>query len=320
MNWGYKPPAWLLGEHVQTIYPAIIASKIYPKQVWQRQRILTDDQDFIDLDWSSGARQQSTLCVLFHGLEGSSSSHYSVAFSSHMQTVGVGICIPHFRGCSGEINHGPRAYHSGDYEEIDWILENIKTQFLGEIWAVGVSLGGNALLRWAQERGDSAQKIVKGVASICAPLDLSQSGKKIGLGVNHYLYERRFLKTMKHKAREKIKQYPGLFNYQNVERSQSLFDFDNHFTAPLHGFKNTEEYWRICSAKPHMKNIKLPHLVVNALNDPFIPPESLPNREEFNNLGIQINTKYGGHVGFAYAPNSGNLNPLPTLISSWMKS
>ena len=320
MNWGYKPPSWLLGGHLQTIYPAIIASKIYPKQNWQRQRVLTDDKDFIDLDWSKNARQKAILCVLFHGLEGNSSSHYSVAFSCHMQSVGIGICIPHFRGCSGELNLGPRAYHSGDFEEIDWILRKIKEQFKGEIWAVGVSLGGNALLRWAQEKGESASIMVKGVASICAPLDLSQSGRKIGLGMNHYLYEKRFLRTMKHKAREKIKQYPGLFNYKNVEKSQSLYDFDNNFTAPLHGFKNTDEYWLTCSAKQHLKRIKVAHLVLNAFNDPFIPPESRPKKEDFNNLGIQLNTKYGGHVGFAYSPFAGNLNALPTLITSWMKS
>jgi predicted alpha/beta-fold hydrolase len=320
LNWGYKPPAWLIGGHAQTIYPSLFAQNIYPTQTWVRQRISTADEDFIDIDWTRNINEASSLCVLFHGLEGNSKSHYAVAFSVQMGEENIQLCVPHFRGCSGEINIAPRAYHSGDYEEIDWILKKIRNTFEGDIWAVGISLGGNALLRWAQEQGEAAKKIVKGVVAVCAPLDLDQSGRRIGEGINHYIYENRFLRTMKQKARSKIKQYPGLFDHEKVMKANSLYEFDNHFTAPIHGFRNADDYWRLCSSKPHLNEIKIPHLVINALNDPFIPKESLPDIKEFNSYGIQINTKYGGHVGFATSPFPGDLCAIPKLVSSWMKS
>jgi predicted alpha/beta-fold hydrolase len=318
---GYKPPLWLPSGHAQTIYAALSAKFIkYPQINWRRTRIKTRDQDFIDIDWSTNALNKKYLCVMFHGLEGSSKSHYAKAFGDYYLNQEGGLCIPHFRGCSGEINAAPRAYHSGDFEEIGWILAKIRELYEGPIWAVGVSLGGNALLRWAQEYGEEAGKFVSGIASICAPLDLIASGMEIGRGVNKYIYERHFLKTMKAKAVSKAVQYPGLFDLQMVLNAKSLFEFDNYFTAPLHGFKDTTQYWSMCSSHRKLQDIQVKHLVLNALNDPFIPAKSLPARGEFNKYGVAIYTKQGGHVGYPQSTFPGNLRYLPELISAWMKS
>ena len=321
MNWGYEPPTWLPGGHTQTIYPSLFARHLYPDQItWRRERLSTKDSDFVDIDWSWRALEMESLIVLFHGLEGSSQSHYARAFAHYLQGSGVGLCVPHFRGCSGDINKAPRAYHSGDYEEVGWILGQIRERFQGEVGAFGVSLGGNALLRWAQEAGEDANRFVKGVGSICAPLDLMQSGLQIGRGINHWLYERRFLTTMKVKARQKIKQFPGLFDIQKVMNSKSLFEFDNYFTAPVHGFKDTVDYWTNCSSNLRMQDIKVRHVVINALNDPFIPAQSLPRLNDFNSYGTPVYTKEGGHVGFAQSAFPGELNALPKLVTTWMKS
>jgi len=319
--WGYVPPSWLPGGHAQTIYPALFAKHIYPEPLqWHRQRLATNDQDFIDIDWSENALKKNSLIVLFHGLEGNSSSHYSRAFANHLKGGGVGLCIPHFRGCSGDINLAPRAYHSGDFEEVGWILEQIKNHYSGPIWAVGVSLGGNALLRWAQESGAEAKSVVRGVGAICAPLDLMQSGLQIGTGINKIIYEQRFLKTMKIKAVQKIDQFPGLFEINRVVNAKSLYEFDNYFTAPLHGFKNTDDYWKQCSSNLRVKQIKVKHFVLNSLNDPFIPAHSLPSPDSFGPEGTVIYTDQGGHVGFLESKFPGNLKALPELVELWMKS
>ena len=321
MNWGYAPPLWLRGGHIQTIYPALFARYICSRPVYgPRTRIKTEDNDFVDIDWSENALQKDSLYVMFHGLEGDSKSHYALAFANHMQVQNYGFCVPHFRGCSGEINLSPRAYYSGDFEEIGWVLGRIRSLYEGPIWAVGVSLGGNALLRWAQEAGADAQNYLSGVVAICAPLDLMQSGLQIGRGINHWLYEKRFLKTMKEKALLKIKQFPGLFQIERVMGAKSLYEFDNYFTAPLHGFRDTKEYWTSCSSNTRLRDIRINHLVINALNDPFIPAASLPSTQDFNKYGTQIYTGEGGHVGFVNSSFPGQLNALPELVTQWTKS
>ena len=233
---------------------------------YRRERWPTPDGDFIDLDWLD-VPSAGTLLVMFHGLEGSSKSHYALAFADYARQQGLSFVVPHFRGCSGEINLAPRAYHSGDYVEIDWILQGLRHRHSGPILAVGVSLGGNALLRWAEEAGSQACRTVDAVASISAPVDLAASGQAIGRGLNRQVYTRMFLASMKPKALLKLAQHPGLFNAQALHAAHDLYAFDNIFTAPLHGFRHTHDYWARASAKPHLASIRLPTLIVNALND-----------------------------------------------------
>lgn len=262
------------------------------------------------------------LLVLFHGLEGSSGSHYAQAFADWGMTNGCDIAVPHFRGCSGTLNLAPRAYHSGDHEEVHHLLTKFKqvveVQKRPGLLAAGVSLGGNALMRWAGEQGQSAQKIVCAVASICSPLDLSASGKAIGEGFNRQVYTRMFLRTMKPKAMAKLKQYPGLFDAQKLLAAQDLYEFDDVFTAPLHGFKNTEDYWRRASALPHMTNIAVPALALNAQNDPFIPSSSLPALEKVSANVTLWQPSHGGHVGFPKGAIPGHLKAMPHAVGKWL--
>lgn len=322
MNWRYRAPWWLPGGNAQTIYAAKIAQRTEKfSPMWQRQRWATPDHDFVDVDWlmSPYADQQAPLLVMFHGLEGSSQSHYAAAFAQETARLGWHMAVPHFRGCSGEINKAPRAYHSGDYEEIGWLLQRFQSTHAGPVYAVGISLGGNALMRWAGEMGHSASAVVKAVASVCSPIDLTASGHAIDTGFNKLVYARMFLATMKPRAMAKLQQYPGLFDAHALQEASTLYAFDNVFTAPLHGFKDTDDYWSRASAKPGLGHIQIPALVLNAQNDPFVPAHSLPTQKQVAKSVTLWQPLAGGHVGFAAGRFPANLKAMPTAITHWMQ-
>ncbi|MEQ1807247.1 MAG: alpha/beta fold hydrolase, partial [Burkholderiaceae bacterium] len=238
----YRAPAWLPGGHAQTIWPALVTKRLLrPPPEYRRERWGTPDGDFIDLDWA-GSAAGAPLLVLFHGLEGSSRSHYALSFADAARARGWRFVVPHFRGCSGEMNLAPRAYHSGDYAEIDWILKRIRAGHAGKVFVVGVSLGGNALLRWAQEAGETATACVHAIAAVCAPLDLTASGHAIGRGLNRHLYTRMFLRSLKPKALRLLQLHSGLFDRDTLLAARDLYDFDNLVTARLHGFRDTDDY------------------------------------------------------------------------------
>lgn len=305
----YRAPWWLPGGNLQTIWAALLSRRLDGAPLsWQRDRWATPDQDFVDVDWlesrprpCSEPASNVPLLVLFHGLEGSSSSHYAQAFACMARLRNWRFAVPHFRGCSGEVNLAPRAYHSGDHLEIDWLLRRFKELHPGPVVAVGVSLGGNALMRWAGEHGSQARRTVAGIASVCSPLDLTAGGQAMGRGFNRLIYTPMFLKSMVPKALAKLEQHPGLFNREALLRARDLYAFDNVFTAPLHGFGSTETYWREASAKPLMQGIEVPALALNALNDPFIPAWSLPAQEEVSPFVQLWQPAQGGHVGFPSA-------------------
>jgi len=319
----YVAPWWLPGGHAQTIWPALGAHTALPGlhleavRYW-RERWDTPDGDFIDLDWLA-TTQATPLLALFHGLEGSSRSHYALAFAVWARQQGLGFVVPHFRGCSGEINRAPRAYHSGDYEEVDWILQRLRASQNGPLLAVGVSLGGNALLRWAEEAGETAGHCVAALASVSAPVDLAASAHAIGRGLNRHIYTRRFLRTMKPRALQKLAQFPGLFDEKALRAARDLHAFDDVFTAPLHGFKDAQDYWQRASAKPHLARIKVPTLVVNARNDPFVPATSLPHAQQVGRYVTLWQPAGGGHVGFAQGRPPGHLQTLPQQVGGWLR-
>jgi predicted alpha/beta-fold hydrolase len=220
------------------------------------------------------------------------------------------------------MNHGPRAYHSGDHQEINWVLQRLRAQHQTEggqtLVAAGVSLGGNALMRWAAEHGGSAKFSADAIASICSPLDLVKSGQAIGRGLNRQIYTRMFLRSMKPKAMTKLNQHPGLFDAKQLMAASDLYEFDNVFTAPLHGFKNTDEYWSKASAKPLMKHIQLPALALNARNDPFVPASSLPQQADVSQSVTLWQPEQGGHVGFAQGSWPSHVRGLPDAVGNWL--
>ncbi|RYF74251.1 MAG: alpha/beta hydrolase, partial [Comamonadaceae bacterium] len=218
----FRSPRWLPGGNLQTIWPALWSRRhMGPAPVYRRERWNTPDGDFIDVDFQAAPPDARTgapapLLVLFHGLEGSSRSHYAEAFAAHAAACGLAFAVPHFRGCSGTVNLAPRAYHSGDHEEIGWILRRFQARQGAPVLAAGVSLGGNALLRWAEESGASAAETVRAVAAVSAPLDLAAAGAAIGRGFNRQVYTRMFLNTMKPRALAKLAQHPGLFSRERL--------------------------------------------------------------------------------------------------------
>ena len=266
----------------------------------------------------AGVEVAPPLLVLFHGLEGSSGSHYAQAFADVASSRGWACAVPHFRGCSGEVNLAPRAYHSGDFTEIDWMLRRFASRHYGPVVAVGVSLGGNALMRWAGETGAQAGQLVAAVASVCAPLDLAASGQAIGRGFNRQVYTRMFLKSMVPKALQKLAQHPGLFDRQALLAARDLYAFDNIFTAPLHGFTGVDDYWARASAKPHLGRIGVPTLALNALNDPFIPAGSLPQPADVSAQVTLWQTAQGGHVGFPSSSFPAHVRAMPEAVAAFL--
>jgi predicted alpha/beta-fold hydrolase len=292
---------------MQTIYPATCIAK--PPVAFRRERWRAPDGDFIDTDFIDGLPGRPFV-VLFHGLEGSSDSHYARALMAHIGALGWSGAVAHFRGCSGEVNHAPRFYHSVRR------LSGHRTRIqAGKFFAVGVSLGGNALLRWLGESQHQAE-IVDAACAISAPLDLAGGGAALSRGLN-MIYTRVFLQTLKPKCLQKLDQFPGLFDRETMLRARNLYEFDNIVTAPLHGYRDTDDYWDRASAKHVLDDITVPTLVLNAQNDPFLPARHLP-RTASPHVRLEY-PREGGHVGFAAGTPPGSNAWLPGRITHFLK-
>jgi len=319
----YSAPAWLPGGHAQTIYAARFSPR--PAVPYRRERWETPDGDCIELDWVADPAQDPRrinslepssppLVVLFHGLEGGSRSHYALALMAAVAHRGWHGVVVHFRGCGSEPNRLPRAYHSGDSAELDWILRRLAAARAGApLCAAGVSLGGNVLLKWLGETGAGARDVVNRAAAVSAPVDLMAAGEALGRGFN-LVYSRSFLRTMKGKSLAKLSRFPGLYDERSVRAACTLRAFDDVVTAPLHGFADVDDYWTRASSKPWLQHIAVPTLMINARNDPFLPFEAMPSPDEVAQAVVLEQPDEGGHVGFVSGPFPGNLDWLPRRI------
>ncbi|MEO7761400.1 MAG: hydrolase [Casimicrobiaceae bacterium] len=293
----YRPPRWLPGGHLQTIFPYFFRRA--PLPAYRRERIETPDGDFVDLDWVDGPATQP-LVVLFHGLEGSSGSHYARAMMHSVRSRNWRGVVPHWRGCSGEPNRLPRAYHSGDHAETGWILEAIAARAgPPAMFAAGVSLGGSALLNWLGRTGDDACRILLAAAAVSAPLSLRTGGEAIQRGLN-MIYTWNFLRSMRRKAVAKARQFPGKIDVERIRRSRTLYDFDDAYTAPMHGFASADDYWDRGSSLWWLRDIAVPTLIINAKNDPFLPLAELPAPLDVSPAVTLELTEHGGHVGYLH--------------------
>ena len=309
-NSTYSPPWWLPGGDLQTIYA--YARRFSNPIGYRRERWETPDGDFIDLDFVDSNGAGAKLLVLFHGLEGCSRSHYALATMAWARRLGWRGVVPHFRGCSGEANRLPRSYHSGDSAEIDWILRRLKaTHAESELYAVGVSLGGNMLLKWLGEAGSSAAAIVSGAAAVSAPVDLNAAANVLDVGHRKAIYTRSFLRSMRQKVLGKIATHRLDIDPADVYRCSTFRAIDNLYTAPVHGFKDADDYWARSSSKPLLKQIRVPTLLLNARNDPFLPEAALPSDAEISASVIREFPQAGGHVGFVSGKLPGSLDWLP---------
>jgi len=314
----YRSPKWLPGGHAQTIYPYFLTRPIVE---YRRERIATPDGDFWDFDWlaeTPGTSADAPMVVLFHGLEGGAQSHYALMLMALLASRGWRGVIPHFRGCGGEPNLLPRAYHSGDHEDVGAMLSALRERVgpTTPMYAVGVSLGGSALLNWIGRAGSDAQKALVAAATVSAPLDLMAAGIAIGQGLNR-IYTRYFLGTLKPKGLDMARRFPGLLDTRRIARARTMWDFDDAVTAPLHGFAGADDYWTRASSRRWLAEIMLPTLVLNARNDPFVPAASLPDATQVSRAVRLEQPDTGGHAGFATGPAPGRLEWLPQRLLAY---
>lgn len=293
----YKPPFYQFNGHMQTIIPSVFRK--VDGLPYERERIHTPDGDFLDLDWHRPG-QADTLLIVSHGLEGDSQRSYIKGMIRAFARQGCHGLAWNYRGCSGESNLLERFYHSGATEDLEAVTQHArKTGIYKRIILSGFSLGGNLTLKYLGERGSELSPELWKAAVFSVPLHLSSSSRKISEGSN-WLYNKRFLRRLEHKIRTKEAKMPGKFDMQALKSIKTLREFDDVYTAPLHGFKDAEAYYAHCSALHYLQDIRIPVLILNAKNDPFLSPLCYPEKELKEHPFVQFEAPdEGGHVGFA---------------------
>ncbi len=291
----YRPPWWLRNAHAQTVWPALVRKVTAPP--WQRERLELADGDFLDFDWArNGARR---LVVLTHGLEGNSRRTYMVGMAQAFLRRGWDALAWNFRGCSSEPNRLCRSYHSGATEDLAAVIAHAtRAGAYEQVAVVGFSLGANLTLKFLGELGGSPG-LVCGGAGISVPCDLQAAAQQMA-GPACASYMRRFLRDMGDKMRAKARQFPGRIDLAPLEGMTTFQEFDDAYTAPLHGFRDAEDYWKRCSARQFLPQIRVPTLIVSALDDPFLAPQCFPYAEAKASAWVTLDAPArGGHVGFA---------------------
>lgn len=301
----YRSPRWLPGGHAQTIYPYLTTRA---RVAYRYERVTTPDDDFWDFAWlDAPAAANAPVVALFHGLEGSATSHYARTLMRRLGGCGWRGVVAHFRGCGGTPNLLPRAYHSGDHEEVGAMLRAVRARIdpATSLYAVGVSVGGSALLHWLGRSGAAGRATLRAAVAVSVPLDLAAAGVAIGQGFNR-IYTANFLATLKPKALAMSARFPGRLDPGRIRSVRTMWQFDEAVTAPLHGFRGADDYWARASAKPWLVHIRVPTLVLNARNDPFVPAATLPAPHEVSNSVQLEQPDAGGHAGFPTGPAPGD--------------
>ncbi|OGR28531.1 MAG: alpha/beta hydrolase [Desulfobacterales bacterium RIFOXYA12_FULL_46_15] len=289
----YTPPFLFGNGHVQTIFP-VLFRKVDSVR-YKRERISTFDNDFLDLDWSVNGHDR--LAVISHGLEGNTSRSYVKGMVNALNKDGWDALAWNYRSCSEEPNRLLRSYHNGVTDDLSRVINHAGHKHLyREIALIGFSLGGNLTLLYLGR--ETPDPIIKKAVVFSVPCDLKESAKVLAKPVNS-LYMKRFLFMLHQKIKDKMKLLPGLIDDKGYEMIKDFKAFDDRYTAPIHGFKNAEDYWEKCSSKPHLPHIKIPTLIINAKNDPFLPKACFPVKEVLANKNLTLlMPESGGHVGF----------------------
>jgi uncharacterized protein len=292
----FPKPRFALSGHWQTILPALwrpLAKLPGPVS----ERIETKDGDFLDLDWYTGMGGDK-VAILTHGLEGSSRAGYIRGMAKALRGSGWDVLAWNFRSCSGELNRTARFYHSGETGDLHRVVERA-CECYRQVALVGFSLGGNVILKYLGEESSRAPAQVRVAVTFSVPCDLAASARRLDRPEN-LLYTRRFLRSLKQKVKTKAAQAPGAISADGVDRIRTFREFDDRYTAPMHGFKDAAEYWRQSSCRPFLPRIRIPSLLVNALNDPFLTPECYPREEAEKSAYFHLEMPaHGGHLGFA---------------------
>jgi len=295
---GYRPAWWCRSAHLQTVWGPLFRRARLPLR---RERVATADGDFVDLDWLDGDGVPATAprLVLLHGLEGSSRSHYVVGLLQLARRAGWRGVVLNFRSCSGELNRLPRFYHSGDTADLGEVIARLAAREPGvPIGAVGVSLGGNVLLKWLGEVGGDAPAELAGAVGISVPFDIGACARRLDRGLRRLVYGENFLRTMRRKVAAKAAQLPGLVDVAAALRARTFAEYDRIVTAPLNGFRDEVDYWTRASSGPYLGRIRRPTLILAAQDDPIVPAATLPDP---GSLPPSVSAEYvgcGGHAGF----------------------
>ena len=295
----YKPPFFLFHPHLETIYPGVL--RVVSNISYNTERIDTDDKDFLDLDWYH--RGSEKLVILCHGLEGNSRRPYMKGMAKYLSSKDYDVLSWSYRGCGDEMNLMPQFYHSGASYDLDQVIRHVlELDKYKSIQLVGFSLGGNLILKYLGEEWESKKSIRSGVA-ISVPVDLEGCSVEIHKPHN-WIYTNRFLATLRKKVKEKSEIFPDVIDKGKLKDVKTLRDFDNIFTAPVHGFTGASEYYETCSAIRFIENIEVPVLIINAVNDSFLSESCYPKEQvnKMKNLAMLMPER-GGHVGFC--PSSG---------------
>ena len=294
----YHPPWWYRGKHLQTLWGPLL--RRLRKPALRRERIETPDGDFLDLDWLAGREHSAPLVVVLHGLEGSARSHYVVGLLRGLETMGWRGLVVHFRSCGGEVNRSRRLYHSGDTEDLEFMVGGLLAREPQvPLGLVGISLGGNVLLKWLGELGERVPASVAAAVAISTPFNLAACAAVLDRGLNRRLYTANFLSTMKAKLDQKAHLYRDFLDLPAARRAQTFAEYDRLVTAPLNGFADEQDYWARSSSAQFLPGIRRPTLLINALNDPFMPASALPRAEVAASRWLEADfVEQGGHAGF----------------------
>ena len=308
----YKPSLPFRLGHIQTLYPTLFRST--PKTSPQRQRIETEDGDFIDIDWHFHRQKHSgdKLAVVSHGLEGNSRKKYMLGMAAHLNSNGWDVICLNFRGCSGEMNRLPRLYHSGVTDDLHTVLTHgLDSGKYSHAALIGFSMGGNQTLKYLGEAPEKVPEAVRKAAVFSVPVLLADSGKTMDHWTNR-IYMEYFMRGLREKIRLKATMFPDLYDTEGLEKMKTFAPFDDKYTGPIHGFRDAADYYTKCSSKQFLKAISVPTLLVQAEDDPFLPSTCYPldEAENNNNLFLEM-PRYGGHVGFVNEPRHS---------SFWMES
>lgn len=291
----YSSPWWLPEGHLQTLLPALFGNRKNPG--YRRERVELPDGDFLDLDWLR--KGSPHLAILVHGLEGSSTSPYMVGMAGALQSADHpwDVLAVNLRGCSGEPNRTPRFYHSGETGDLRTVLMT-RTHSYSSIALVGFSLGGNIVLKYLGKAPDEVDPKVAAAIAFSVPCHLATSAEVLAGPINR-IYMYRFLRTLIAKIRDHARRFPESIDLSGIGSMRTFKAFDGRFTGPLHGFRDAEDYWTKCSSRQFLPAIRIPTLLVNARNDPFLSPECFPEDEARSNGRLFLECPAsGGHLGF----------------------
>jgi predicted alpha/beta-fold hydrolase len=303
----YTPVWYLFHRHLETIVPS--AFRKVPGE-YTRTRLELPDGDFVDLDWmKSSASKNENLAIISHGLEGNSTRHYSKGMASYFSQRGWDAVAWNCRSCSGELNRLARFYHHGDTGDLGSVVQEAIRLGYKNIVLIGFSMGGSFALKYLGEQGQNVPREIKGAVGFSVPCDLPTGGRIMDDPGNSF-YRNRFLGKLKKKLAEKSKLYPSDIDVTKLAAISSFEEFNNCYTAPLHGFRDSDDFYSQASCKSHLANIAVPSLLVNAANDPLLTPECFPVEiaKASKYLYLEIPQR-GGHVGFA----------LGGLKENWME-